>query len=119
MTDVPQEEKQLSQEKAVSSFIDGILEKKNLPGIKSDQVLHYVRQDMTEKLLDQIDRALIEALPEDRAVEFDKLLDQEGVTPEVVQRFIVDAGVDVAKVTALTMLQFKELYLGGVDRQGL
>jgi hypothetical protein len=112
MDNLLQSGQQPSQSEVLDAFIDGILAQKGLPGLENEQVLRYVRQDMAQRLLDQIDKALIEALPEAKAVEFDKLLDDEKVSSEDVQGFIVDAGVDVPKVTALTMVRFRDLYLG-------
>lgn len=111
MQDSTQDTKQLSpQDQAIRDFIDGIIAAKNASGL-NEQVLGYLREDLSERLLDQIDRALLEALPEEKATELDVLLDNENITPEEVQRFIVDAGVDVPKITALTMVRFRDLYL--------
>jgi len=100
-----------TQEQVIGAFVDEIIAAKNLPGLDDDQVRQYVKEDLSERLLDQIDRALLSALPEDRALELDKMLDDDGITPEAVQQFIVDSGVDVPKITALTMVQFRDLYL--------
>ena len=47
-------------------------------------------------------------------MELNTLLDDDEVTGEKLQQFIVDAGVDVPKVTALAMIRFRDLYLDKV-----
>lgn len=101
-------------DQAISKFIDGILAAKKVPGLDNEDVRRYVHQDLTERLLDQIDHALISALSEEKAVELNTLLDDDEVTGEKLQQFIVDAGVDVPKVTALAMIRFRDLYLDKV-----
>ncbi len=94
----------------LDTFIQDIIEAKQLTGL-TDEARGGLVEEMRERLLDMINRALIEALPEEKVVEFSQLLDQETVSDEQVQQFIAESGVDVEKVTAKTMLAFRTLYL--------
>ena len=94
----------------LDTFIKDIIDAKQLPGITEEAKVGLI-EEMRERLLDQINRALIEALPEEKTVEFSTLLDNENITDEEVQAFIANSGVDVEKVTAKTMLAFRGLYL--------
>ena len=51
----------------VETFIDQLIDEKGL-GVEGD-VRKQLKLDMMERLLDQIDRASINALPEDKAIE--------------------------------------------------
>ena len=78
--------------------------------------------DLGERLLDQIDRALIEALPPHRLAQFNTLLDNDP-SDEHVQNFIAASGVDPSGVAQRSMLLFAESYLGrhgdlGSDKGG-
>lgn len=101
--------------KVILDFVDQILAEKNLPGT-TEEVKQALREDMAEELLDQIDRAMIAALPEDSAEEFLALVENPEATEVEIQQFIVAAGVDTAKVASLTMLRFRDLYLGNTEQ---
>lgn len=101
----------------LDTFISEILELKQLPGINNEAKQLLIAQ-MRERLLDMINRALIDALPEEKVAEFSALLDSEAVSDEEVQTFIAESGVDVKTITAKTMLAFRDLYLQPLeDRQ--
>jgi predicted methyltransferase len=91
-------------------FISDILEAKKLSGVDAD-VRTQLIGDLKQQLLDQINRALIDALPEDKLDQFNILLEDPSTTDESIQSFIATNGVDVTRVTAQTMLRFRDLYL--------
>lgn len=95
----------------LDTFINQLLDEKKLSGV-SDIVRATLVEDLKKRLLDQINRALIDALPPERIDLFNRMLDSETISEEEVQRFIVDSKVDVQRVTMQTMLRFAELYLG-------
>lgn len=94
----------------IDKFIKDLLDAKNLSGV-DDEVRQQLEQDLKTRLLDQIDRAIIEALPEEKLSGFNALLDNNSTTQDV-QKYIVECGVDMQKVTLETMLRFRALYLG-------
>ena len=100
----------MTEDEALDKFIEDILANKNLSGM-TDEARIYLVDDLKSKLLDQINRALIDELSEDQTNQLNNILDDESVTDEKVQQFIVDSGVDVSKITARTMLFFRDLYL--------
>ena len=67
--------------------------------------------DLRSKLLDQIDRAVIAALPESSVNQLNQILDNGGGDAEV-QRIISESGVNVKQVTLATIMGFRSLYLG-------
>ena len=95
----------------VEQFIDQLIDEKGL-GVEGE-VREQLKQDMIERLLDQIDIASVNALPEDKAIELSEKLDDENFTDEQVAEFMQNSGVDLQKVALETMLQFRLLYIGG------
>lgn len=103
-------EQQQAQNDPLTRFVDEIITAKQLPGV-TDEVRAQLVSDMRKRLTDQIDRAVINAMSEEKAEEFNRLLDDPQVTAETVQTFIASSGVDVQRVTLETMLRFRDLYL--------
>ncbi len=99
------------QQDELDKFINQILDEKQLSGV-SDEVRVQLVADLKERLTDQINRALIDTIPEQKIDELNNLLDNSEVTDEQIQQFIIDCGVDDKKVALETMLRFAELYLG-------
>ncbi len=104
----------------VEQFIDQLIDEKDLN--LEDDVRQELKVDMINRLLDQIDKASINALPEDKAIELADKLDDPDFTDEQVSEFIKESGVDLERVALETMMQFRLLYLGGnpnVDTEAL
>lgn len=95
---------------ALSKFINDIIDAKNFKTLDSD-FRHQLEQDLKNRLLDQIDRAVLRALPENKIDGFNDLLDSNASQQEV-QQYIANSGVDTKKITLETMLRFRSLYLG-------
>lgn len=95
---------------AISKFISDIIDAKGYKTLGSD-VRRQLEQDLKNRLLDQIDRAVLEALPENKIDGFNDLLDR-GASQQEVQQYIATSGVDTKKITLETMLRFRSLYLG-------
>ena len=95
---------------ALSKFISDIIDAKGYKTLDSD-VRRQLEQDLKNRLLDQIDRAVLEALPENKIDGLNDLLDRDASQQEV-QQYIANSGVDTKKITLETMLRFRSLYLG-------
>lgn len=91
-------------------FLEEILEAKKLSGVDPD-VHNQLMNDLRDSLADQINRAVLNALPEDKLEEFNNLLDDPAFDDEKSQAFIASTGIDVRKITIETMLTFRDLYL--------
>jgi len=93
----------------LDSFVAEIIDTKGLPGL-TDEVRLSLAQDLKDQLLDQIDHALLEELTDEQLdifVEKMEATDDEAAA----QQFLLAQGIDVEKVTARTMLAFRDLYL--------
>ena len=100
-----------------TTFIKEMLSAKAWNQQVSDEVKAQLESDLHLQLMDQIDRAVIDALPEDKVDGLNELLDRE-VSEEDIQQYIAASGVDVQRVTTETMLRFRDLYLGTDSSNG-
>ena len=101
----------LSNEEIMVAFADGLLNEKGL-GEMSDEVRQEMLQDLVERLSDFVNRAILEALPEEKIAELDELIDRDVATPEAVSELINGVGFDVSERVAKAMEKFREIYLG-------
>lgn len=97
-------------------FVSSILETKQLSGM-DDDVHAQLIDDLKQQLLDQINRALIDALPEEKLDQFNALLEDESVSDDEIQQFILNSGLDTQKIAAKTMLRFRDLYLESTEER--
>jgi hypothetical protein len=95
----------------VEQFIDQLIDEKDLN--LEDDVRQELKVDMINRLLDQIDAASINALPEDKAIELADKLDDPDFSDDDLTEFMRNSGVDLEKVALETMVQFRLLYIGG------
>lgn len=99
----------------ISEFIEGLLKEKGIfiddPEIRKETVA-----DMAEKLEDQINRACVEALPEEKAAELAKIITAPDFNEEKMTEFMQNSGVDMEKIATETMQKFRELYLNGEEK---
>lgn len=103
-------------DRELDQFIHTMLDAKQLPGI-TNEVRAQLVADLKQRLLDQVNRALIDALPEDKIELFDHFLDDPDISDAQIQQFIIEAGVDVKQITTATMLRFYDLYVKPMERQ--
>lgn len=95
----------------IDEFIESILDEKGITDIEPD-VRSELVEDMKKRLLDQINKAAIMKLSEEKAAELATLVDDPNFTNEKMAEFMQNSGVNLAEVTLETMLQFRSLYLG-------
>ena len=92
-------------------FVNQIIDEKGLTGLNED-TRKTVVNELKSALVEQINRAILINLPDEKLDELNNLMDQDGFGDADMQKFIAESGVDVNKITAETMLQFKAFYLG-------
>lgn len=91
-------------------FVNQIIDQKGLSGL-DDAVRDQLASDMEARLIDQINRSIVEAIPEVKLSEFEKLADT-AQNDSAIQEFFVANAIDTQKIATDTMLRFKDLYLG-------
>jgi hypothetical protein len=96
---------------SINKFIEQLLKDKKLPQL--DEAVHrQLVNDLSTRLVDVINRRLLEAMPEKDMEAFTDLLDQKPVEPEKVQAFIDAKVSDKQQITLDAMIEFRARYLG-------
>ncbi|MBR3324213.1 hypothetical protein IKG24_01595 [Candidatus Saccharibacteria bacterium] len=94
----------------IDEFIESLLKDK---GIEVEpEIREELKADMKKRLLEQINRAAIQSLSEEKAAELAKLVEKPDFTDEQMTKFIQDSGVNLTEVALETMLRFRSFYLG-------
>jgi hypothetical protein len=88
-----------------------MLDEKKMPR-EPAEVREQLKKDLTQRLMDQIDSAIIAELSEKQADEFNKMLDDPATTDARIEEFMKSTGIDRGRVALETMLRFKSLYIG-------
>lgn len=96
---------------SVDEFIDTILNEKGITDVEPD-IREDLKKDMKQRLLDQINKAAVMQLSEEKAAELASLIDDPEFTNEKMTEFMKNSGVNLAEVALETMLRFRALYLG-------
>ncbi|HUD07057.1 MAG TPA: DUF5663 domain-containing protein [Candidatus Saccharimonadales bacterium] len=95
----------------VNQFIEQLLKDKGLP--KLDEEVHkQLVSDLSARLIDFINRKLIEVMPEQDINSFIELLDEDPISAEKIERFIDEKVPNKQRVTTDAMVEFRSLYLG-------
>lgn len=95
----------------LDQFVRDMLAEKNLPGLENEAVRDQLVEDLKEELLDQVDRAVALAIPEDKIDGFNALLENSETSDDTLREYIENSGVDMQKVAGETLVRFRELYL--------
>ena len=100
-----------------SVFIKEMISSKQWNSNLDDEAREQLEIDLRSKLMDQIDQAVVEALPEDKVDELGLMLD-DGVSDDEVRDFISNSGVDTQRITTEIMLRFRDLYIEDQSTKG-
>ena len=95
----------------LDDFMESLLQEKGIS--VEGEVREQLKSDMTQRLLNQIDRATLNRLTEEQAVELSDKLDDPNFGEEQAAAYIKQCGIDTQEVALETMIQFRALYLGG------
>ena len=102
----------LSDEESINLFIEGLMEEKGID-TTSEELKKDIFTDLKARLMEEIDRSLVAALPDEKLDELSKMVASDGkIEPEVVAKMVEEAGIDVDEVIGVTMAKFRDLYLG-------
>ena len=101
----------LMEMQSIDEFIESILEDKGITDVEPD-VRAKLKKEMTQRLTNQINKAAIMQLSEDKAAELATLVEDPDFTDEQMTEFMQKSGVNLPEVALNTMLQFRSFYLG-------
>jgi hypothetical protein len=95
----------------LDSFVEKLIDDKNIEGLTPEGRAQ-IAGELKDELVQQINRAILMELPDEKLDEIDKKLDSGEMKPEDLPGIVENSGVDVAKITMETLLYFKAFYLG-------
>lgn len=105
---------ELTEDQLMELFCEQMMIDKGLDDL-SGKAREEVRNDLKEKLILEINRSILAALPDEKFDELDKKMEEGSLTPEEISAAVEGANLDIDKITEETMLKFRELYLQGGD----
>lgn len=94
----------------IDQFIDLILKEKGLGDLDAD-VMAQLKQDLASRLTMLINRRLVEALPEDKLAELERLLSDQPQDQMKIQNYLSSNIPNLSEITINAMQEFKSLYL--------
>jgi len=101
------EEKNISP--SLDEFIDKLIAEKSFENIDGETMAQ-MKEDLMSRIEDRINAAILEAMPEDKLEDFNKILDSG--TPENIQKFTQENIPNAEEVIAKALVSFRERYLG-------
>jgi len=105
----------LTDDESINLFVEGLMEEKGIE-LGDEPYKNDIFVDLKNRLLTELDRSLIAALPDEKLDAFnEKVKNGEQIDPKELAKAIAEADIDTEKVTAITMAKFRDLYLGTDD----
>ncbi len=92
----------------IQQFIDRIIQEKSLPNLDDDTLVR-LKTDLTDRVENQINAAMVSALPPEYLPEFEQLL--EMTSQDAVQKFCGTHIPNLPEVIAAALLRFRQVYL--------
>lgn len=101
---------QMSDEQLLDLFVEQLLTDKGLDALEGE-IRKEVHDDLKEKVVFELNRAILAALPEE---EFDKLnakIEAGEVDGEAITETVKNSGIDIDKITETAMMDFRKAFL--------
>lgn len=95
----------------IDDFLESLLNDKGITDV-DPEIRTELKEDMKTRLMDQINRAAIMELSEEKAAELADLVDDPEFNDEKMAKFMQESGVNLTEVALDTMLKFRGFYLG-------
>ena len=94
----------------INQYAEQLLKDKNIPEL-DDAIHKQLVSDLSNRLIDFINRRVVESMPAEAVNEFNKLLDGQP-SPDQVQEFINNNVPDKDKIILNAMIEFRAAYIG-------
>ena len=94
----------------VDELIEQLLADKGITDVEPE-VREELVAEMKERLMDQINKAAIMQLSEEKAAELAEKVDDPNFTNEQMTEFMQSSGVNLTEIALDTMLKFRNFYL--------
>lgn len=102
------------QMQSVDEFVESILDDKGITNV-DPETRQELKEDMKNRLIDQINRAAVMRLSEEKVAELNKLMDDPGFDDEKMSEFMKNSGVNLSEVALDTMIKFRGFYMGAEE----
>lgn len=99
------------QMQSIDDFVESILKDKGITDIESEVKAGLI-EEMKTRLMDQINKAAVMQLSEEKAAELAEKIKDPEFTDEKLTEFMQNSGVNLTQVALDTMLKFRGFYLG-------
>lgn len=96
---------------AIGDFVSDLMSHLDLPD--DPEVVDNIRQDLTDRAVDTVNRALTDAMSDHAVTLFNLLLDQEPANPQRIQDFVAANVKDAQGVSARALGEFRRKYIKG------
>ena len=101
-----------SQEELISIYVYTLREEK---GENPEDAEAHVA--LERQVTAAVNDAIIDALPDDKAEEMNKLFEQNEATPEKIAEIVANSGIDTQAITEEALDKFRADYLGENDER--
>lgn len=95
---------------SIDSFVERLVDEKGLLGL-DDEVLEQVKHDLSSRVEDRINAAILLHIPDSKLEAFSAVLEKEDASE--IQKFCAATIPGLDDVVAKELLAFRETYLGG------
>src|SRR4051812_2995593 len=95
----------------IDEFVEDLMKQKGLPADLDPEVRKQLVSNLTDRVVKLINRRLIDALPDEKVGELEKLVDQNPSDSSAVQKLIEENVPNKDKVVAAALIEFQGLYL--------
>ena len=96
----------------MEEYINQLLLDNGVPASLDAEVRQQLVSDLSTRVGDMINRRLIDALTDEDAALFEKMIDSNPDDPNALQQFIDSHVPDKNQIVGSTLLEFRALYLG-------
>lgn len=113
----------VSDDEAISRFADQLIEEKGLGGLGEAEKTK-LREELADKLIERVNKALIFALPDDKFHELQEALRgrdaaEDAETMDEISKIVASANLDMQKIVTETAEEFRRAFLeGDADESG-
>lgn len=102
----------LSEDQLLDMYVEQLIAEKDL-GDLDDEVKAEIHNDLKERVLFQVNRAVIAALPDAELDELNKSIDDGSINEDKMAELVKRSGINTDDIVQRTMVEFREVYLNG------
>lgn len=98
-----------TQTRIINTFVDKMMVDKDLGAMGAEE-RDALRKNLRQKAEEQIEQAMLAALPDKKLLELEQLVDTDA-SDDVLDDFFANCGVDFTKAAEQAMVEFRKAFL--------